>query len=332
MSPARSSPTTGARDVSAAHAVPNRPHRSARELRRSLAAAVPGRRPRAAPADRNEAPAGSVVISGTGPRPARRREAGDGPGQRRAHPARRAVRRPHPRALPRRHGRQAHHALVKGEDGSGALRDDRGHRRGDQAGGPARLLRPRAEYGVPDKLVEALDITTQLAMAAGLDALREAGHPAGADLAAHDDRAASCPTAGCCPRRCATRRASSSPAPSPAATASRTSWRATTRGTARRQQRALLEDLRADHGRPGHAGGDRPPRRRAATSELAARAVRVRPALPPPRARHGPQPVRRVHRRPRAEHAGQRGLRLAPPRRSPWPRTGSAPAAAAAWS
>ncbi len=33
------------------------------------------------------------------------------------------------------------------------------------------------EYGVPAKLVEALDITTQLAMAAGLDALREAGLP-----------------------------------------------------------------------------------------------------------------------------------------------------------
>ncbi len=33
------------------------------------------------------------------------------------------------------------------------------------------------EYGVPQKLVDALDITTQLAMAAGLDALREAGIP-----------------------------------------------------------------------------------------------------------------------------------------------------------
>ncbi|NOK88154.1 MAG: Malonyl CoA-acyl carrier protein transacylase [Chloroflexi bacterium AL-N15] len=33
------------------------------------------------------------------------------------------------------------------------------------------------EYGVPDKLVEALDTTTQLAMAAGIDALREAGIP-----------------------------------------------------------------------------------------------------------------------------------------------------------
>ncbi|HET7826857.1 MAG TPA: beta-ketoacyl synthase N-terminal-like domain-containing protein, partial [Anaeromyxobacter sp.] len=34
-----------------------------------------------------------------------------------------------------------------------------------------------AEYGVPEKLVEALDTTSQLAMAAGIDALREAGIP-----------------------------------------------------------------------------------------------------------------------------------------------------------
>ncbi|MBX3055211.1 MAG: acyltransferase domain-containing protein [Anaerolineae bacterium] len=34
-----------------------------------------------------------------------------------------------------------------------------------------------AEYGVPQKLVDSLDVTTQLAFAAGLDALREAGIP-----------------------------------------------------------------------------------------------------------------------------------------------------------
>ena len=41
---------------------------------------------------------------------------------------------------------------------------------------------------MPEKLVEALDITTQLAMAAGLDALREAGIPLVHDLQAHDHR------------------------------------------------------------------------------------------------------------------------------------------------
>ncbi|NKQ36500.1 MAG: SDR family NAD(P)-dependent oxidoreductase, partial [Chloroflexi bacterium] len=67
--------------------------------------------------------------------------------------------------------------LVKGADGSGrfAFIDD-----------PSDVVRlagrPGAfdlaeEYGVPEKLVNALDVTTQLALAAGLDALREAGIP-----------------------------------------------------------------------------------------------------------------------------------------------------------
>ncbi|MEZ4516690.1 MAG: acyltransferase domain-containing protein [Chloroflexota bacterium] len=67
--------------------------------------------------------------------------------------------------------------LVKGEDGSGrfvTISDP--HEVIKLAGrpGPFDL---NEEYGVPEALVEALDITTQLAMAAGLDALREAGIP-----------------------------------------------------------------------------------------------------------------------------------------------------------
>src|SRR5262249_15594474 len=67
--------------------------------------------------------------------------------------------------------------LVKGADGSGHF---------ETIGDPNEVIklaaRPGAfdlaeEYGVPAKLIEALDITTQLAMAAGLDALREAGIP-----------------------------------------------------------------------------------------------------------------------------------------------------------
>ncbi|MBW7958149.1 MAG: acyltransferase domain-containing protein, partial [Candidatus Promineofilum sp.] len=67
--------------------------------------------------------------------------------------------------------------LVKGEDGSGRF---------ETIGDPADVIklagRPgpfdlAEEYGVPSELIEALDITTQMAMAAGLDALREAGIP-----------------------------------------------------------------------------------------------------------------------------------------------------------
>ena len=67
--------------------------------------------------------------------------------------------------------------MVKAEDGSGSFEtvtspDDVIRLAGRP--GPFDLTQ---EYGVPAKLVEALDITTQLAMAAGLDALREAGIP-----------------------------------------------------------------------------------------------------------------------------------------------------------
>ncbi|MBX7252358.1 MAG: acyltransferase domain-containing protein, partial [Candidatus Promineofilum sp.] len=67
--------------------------------------------------------------------------------------------------------------LVKGEDGSGRF---------ETINDPAEVIklagRPgpfdlTEEYGVPAELIEALDITTQLAMAAGIDALREAGIP-----------------------------------------------------------------------------------------------------------------------------------------------------------
>ena len=67
--------------------------------------------------------------------------------------------------------------VVKGDDGSGSFEVI------DQTDDVIKLAgRPGTfdlseEYGVPAKLVEALDITTQLAMAAGIDALREAGIP-----------------------------------------------------------------------------------------------------------------------------------------------------------
>jgi len=67
--------------------------------------------------------------------------------------------------------------LVKSEDGSGRfelITNPNEVIRLAGRGGPFDLSE---EYGVPSKLIEALDITTQLAMAAGLDALREAGIP-----------------------------------------------------------------------------------------------------------------------------------------------------------
>jgi malonyl CoA-acyl carrier protein transacylase len=67
--------------------------------------------------------------------------------------------------------------LVKGENGGGTFQvitqPDEVIRLAGRRGG----FDLAEEYGVPEKLVESLDITSQLAMAAGLDALREAGIP-----------------------------------------------------------------------------------------------------------------------------------------------------------
>jgi malonyl CoA-acyl carrier protein transacylase len=129
------------------------------------------------PYDRNDVPLGSIVISGTGlglpgaakpvmdPKNAARILAGEqflGP-----------VPQHHREGMARRRITQ----LVKTADGSGHFEtiDD-----------PKDVIKIAAlpgsfdlasEYGVSEKLVEALDSTSQLAMAAGLDALREAGIP-----------------------------------------------------------------------------------------------------------------------------------------------------------
>ncbi len=67
--------------------------------------------------------------------------------------------------------------LVKSSDGSGSFATiDDASEVIKLAGRPGRFDL-HEEYGVPEELIEALDISTQLAMAAGLDALREAGIP-----------------------------------------------------------------------------------------------------------------------------------------------------------
>ena len=60
------------------------------------------------------------------------------------------------------------------------------------------------EFGVDDERIAALGRDTQLAIAAGIDALRDAGIPLVHALQDHDHRDHSCPTAGHCPSSCAT--------------------------------------------------------------------------------------------------------------------------------
>ncbi|NWF81938.1 MAG: acyltransferase domain-containing protein, partial [Chloroflexi bacterium] len=142
------------------------------------ASAQPGARgTQSAAYDRNLPPTGSVVISGTGlglPGAEKPVMAEDN--------AARILRGEQlidlvPERFRRQMVRKGVTRVVKGEDGAGSFQTI------DNADDVIRLAgRPgsfdlTAEYGVPAKLVEALDITSQLAMAAGLDALREAGIP-----------------------------------------------------------------------------------------------------------------------------------------------------------
>ncbi|MFI5120521.1 MAG: SDR family NAD(P)-dependent oxidoreductase [Thermoanaerobaculia bacterium] len=127
--------------------------------------------------DRNEEPAGSIVISGTGlGLPGTEKPVMDPNNAARILRGEQFVdlipERFRTGMLDRRITR-----LVKGEDGSGrfvTIEDTADVIK--LAGRPGSFDLAR-EYGVPETLIEALDVTTQLAMAAGVDALNEAGIP-----------------------------------------------------------------------------------------------------------------------------------------------------------
>ncbi|HNU04408.1 MAG TPA: beta-ketoacyl synthase N-terminal-like domain-containing protein, partial [Anaerolineae bacterium] len=147
----------------------------AQVLQQAMANAQPASHPQ--PADRNDVPLGSVVISGTGlglPGPNKPLMDPDN--------ALRILRgeqfidlipeRFRQRILDKRITR-----LVKSEDGTGSFQVITDPADVLKLAGRSGEFDLAEEYGVPAKLVEALDITTQYAFAAGLDALREAGIP-----------------------------------------------------------------------------------------------------------------------------------------------------------
>jgi acyl transferase domain-containing protein/acyl carrier protein/NAD(P)-dependent dehydrogenase (short-subunit alcohol dehydrogenase family) len=127
--------------------------------------------------DRNLPPTGSVIISGTG--------LGLPGAEKPVMDEQNALRILHGEQfidlIPERFRRQmlAHNItrVVKSEDGSGSFETLTEPDEVIRLAGRPGPFNLSEEYGVPAKLVEALDSTTQLAMAAGLDALREAGIP-----------------------------------------------------------------------------------------------------------------------------------------------------------
>ncbi|HRI57501.1 MAG TPA: beta-ketoacyl synthase N-terminal-like domain-containing protein, partial [Anaerolineae bacterium] len=149
----------------------------AQVLQQAMANVQPATSHLPTPSDRNEVPLGSVVISGTGlglPGPHKPLMDPDN--------ALRILRgeqfidlipeRFRQRILDKRITR-----LVKSEDGTGSFQVITDPAEVLKLAGRSGEFDLAEEYGVPAKLVEALDITTQYAFAAGLDALREAGIP-----------------------------------------------------------------------------------------------------------------------------------------------------------
>jgi malonyl CoA-acyl carrier protein transacylase/NAD(P)-dependent dehydrogenase (short-subunit alcohol dehydrogenase family) len=127
--------------------------------------------------DRNEAPPGSVVISGTGlGLPGAEKSVMDPDNALRILRGEQFV-----DLIPERFRtamlRKRVTRLVKSEDGSGHFQTITDPAEVIRLAGRPGRFDLHEEYGVPKKLIEALDITTQLALAAGLDALREAGLP-----------------------------------------------------------------------------------------------------------------------------------------------------------
>ncbi|MFN8563285.1 MAG: type I polyketide synthase [Anaerolineae bacterium] len=129
------------------------------------------------PFDRNDPPAGSIIITGTGlGLPGAEKPVMD------PNNAARILRgeqfidlipeRFRKKMLAKRVTR-----LVKSQDGSGSFETITDPGEVIKLAGRPGSFDLHEEYGVPEKLIEALDVTTQLAMAAGLDALREAGIP-----------------------------------------------------------------------------------------------------------------------------------------------------------
>ncbi len=133
--------------------------------------------PRTTQYDRNDEPAGSVIVSGTGlGLPGANKPVMDPDNALRILRGEQFVDLIPERFRKEMAGRRITR-LVKSEDGSGSFEVIENTNEVIKLAGRGGSFDLEAEYGVPGKLIEALDITTQLAMAAGLDALREAGIP-----------------------------------------------------------------------------------------------------------------------------------------------------------
>ena len=227
--------------------------------------------------------------------------------------------------------------LVKREDGGATLRDDRRPRPTSSswpaAPAPFDLVE---EFGVDADRDAALDATTQLAIGAGLDALRDAGIPLVHALQDDHDTGTKLPDRWGLPDALRDDTGVIFASAFPGFDSLRRRARALLRRPAppRAADRAGAAVRALDRAATEPAAGREST---AASTSCAAtledRAVRVRPALPVPRACRWATPSS-----PRSSARAGRTRRSTRPARAPrrpsrWPRTGSAPAAAGgSWS
>ena len=197
--------------------------------------------------------------------------------------------------------------LVKGEDGTGTFQTIDDPADVIKLAGRAGEFDLGEEFGIDADRLAALGRETQLAIAAGIDALRDAGIP----LVQHykdTTRGTKLPDKWRLPDALQDDTgvifASAFPGSADFAAEMNAFW-------TERVKRARLEELsRGARPRRRRRGPrrDRPPDRRARARPRAA-SVPLRPPLPVPRALHGPLPARRADRGARAEHADQRRVR-----------------------
>ena len=223
--------------------------------------------------------------------------------------------------------------LVKSDNGGPDLRGDHAAGRRHQAGRPRRRVRSGERVRRLRRPRRRARPRHPPGDRRGHRRAARRRHPAGHALQDHHQGHAAARPLGAAGRAARRHRRDLRLACSRATTPSPTRWRATT-PTARAANSwpLLREPARPRGGSNGDSRsrpGDRPAHRRAASTPSRG-AVHVRPPLPVPRALDGALAVRRVHRRARPEHADQRGLREHHAGGRRWPRTGSAPAAAAA--
>ena len=132
---------------------------------------------RSAVYDRNDAPQGSIIVSGTGlGLPGANKQVMDPDNALRILRGEQFV-----DLIPERFRKEMANKritrLVKSEDGGGSFEVIESTDDVIKLAGRGGAFDLAEEYGVPAKLIEALDVTTQLSIAAGIDALREAGIP-----------------------------------------------------------------------------------------------------------------------------------------------------------